>query len=66
VEPDRARAITRAIRTAGPGDLVVIAGKGHETTQALAGSVIPFDDRIEARRALDAIADGTGQGGRPR
>ena len=66
VEPDRARAITRAIRTAGPGDVVVIAGKGHETTQALAGSVIPFDDRIEARRALDAIADGTGQGGRTR
>ncbi len=51
---DRAEAIRRAIADAGPGDTVLIAGKGHETYQVLKDSVIPFDDRLEASRALGA------------
>ena len=52
VEPDRAGAIDAAVGMAGPGDVVLIAGKGHETTQVVADGVVPFDDRVEARRAL--------------
>ncbi|MBW2356778.1 MAG: hypothetical protein JRF23_08465 [Deltaproteobacteria bacterium] len=50
--PDRATAIRRAIAAAGPGDTVLIAGKGHETYQVLADRTIAFDDRQEAQRAL--------------
>jgi UDP-N-acetylmuramoyl-L-alanyl-D-glutamate--2,6-diaminopimelate ligase len=53
VEADRAAAIDAAVAAAGPGDVVLIAGKGHETTQVLADRVIPFDDRVVARRALE-------------
>src|SRR5262249_23509629 len=42
VEPDRRRAIERSIELARPGDVVVIAGKGHERGQEIAGSVLPF------------------------
>jgi len=52
VEPDRAAAIERAISSAQPGDVVVIAGKGHETTQEVDGELLPFDDREVARAAL--------------
>jgi UDP-N-acetylmuramoyl-L-alanyl-D-glutamate--2,6-diaminopimelate ligase len=52
VEPDRAAAIRRAIELAAPGDVVVIAGKGHETGQEVAGRFLPFDDREAAREAL--------------
>ncbi|MEZ5140910.1 MAG: UDP-N-acetylmuramoyl-L-alanyl-D-glutamate--2,6-diaminopimelate ligase [Acidimicrobiales bacterium] len=52
VEPDRARAIRVAIAEADPGDLVVIAGKGHETGQTSGGVTVPFDDREVARRVL--------------
>jgi UDP-N-acetylmuramoyl-L-alanyl-D-glutamate--2,6-diaminopimelate ligase len=52
VEPDRARAIEWAIGTADAGDVVLLAGKGHETTQTAQGRTWPFDDRVEARRAL--------------
>ena len=52
VEPDRRRAIEHAVDDAGPGDLVVIAGKGHETTQTFADRVVPFDDAEVARDAL--------------
>ena len=52
VELDRARAIERAISRAGAGDVVLIAGKGHEPYQLMGDQTLPFDDRIEARRAL--------------
>jgi UDP-N-acetylmuramoyl-L-alanyl-D-glutamate--2,6-diaminopimelate ligase len=52
VEPDRALAIDHAVQVAHPGDLVVIAGKGHEATQDLGAEVIAFDDREVAAQAL--------------
>jgi UDP-N-acetylmuramoyl-L-alanyl-D-glutamate--2,6-diaminopimelate ligase len=52
VELDRARAIERAISQAEAGDVVLIAGKGHEPYQLIGDRTLPFDDRIEARRAL--------------
>jgi UDP-N-acetylmuramoyl-L-alanyl-D-glutamate--2,6-diaminopimelate ligase len=52
VEPDRAAAIARAVESAGEGDVVLIAGKGAEQGQELAGQTIPFDDREAAREAL--------------
>ena len=52
VEPDRRAAITRAIAIAEPGDVVLIAGKGHEQGQEAQGVVAPFDDRAVAREAL--------------
>jgi UDP-N-acetylmuramoyl-L-alanyl-D-glutamate--2,6-diaminopimelate ligase len=54
VEPDRGVAIRLALDAARPGDVVVIAGKGHETYQEVAGRRLPFDDAVEARRALSA------------
>jgi UDP-N-acetylmuramoyl-L-alanyl-D-glutamate--2,6-diaminopimelate ligase len=52
VELDRGQAIARALESAADGDLVVIAGKGHEQGQEIAGRKIPFDDRDVARDAL--------------
>ncbi len=49
---DRRAAIAEALRTAGAGDVVLIAGKGHETGQEIAGVVHPFDDRAVAREEL--------------
>ena len=49
---DRRTAIERAIDGAGPGDVVVVAGKGHETGQEVAGVVHPFDDREVVREVL--------------
>jgi UDP-N-acetylmuramoyl-L-alanyl-D-glutamate--2,6-diaminopimelate ligase len=54
VEPDRGAAIARAVEAAEPGDVVVIAGKGHEQGQEIGGRVLPFDDREVAREALRA------------
>jgi UDP-N-acetylmuramoyl-L-alanyl-D-glutamate--2,6-diaminopimelate ligase len=56
VELDRAAAIELAITTATPGDVVVIAGKGHETTQTIGADVLPFDDRAVARDVLSRVA----------
>jgi UDP-N-acetylmuramoyl-L-alanyl-D-glutamate--2,6-diaminopimelate ligase len=52
IEPDRAAAIGLAVAAAGKGDVVLVAGKGHERGQYVAGSVIPFDDREVAADAL--------------
>jgi UDP-N-acetylmuramoyl-L-alanyl-D-glutamate--2,6-diaminopimelate ligase len=52
VEPDRKAAITRAIKEARPGDIVILAGKGHETYQVLKDQTIHFDDREVAREVL--------------
>ena len=52
VELDRARAIERAVARAEPGDVVLIAGKGHEPYQLIGTQSLAFDDRVEARRAL--------------
>jgi UDP-N-acetylmuramoyl-L-alanyl-D-glutamate--2,6-diaminopimelate ligase len=52
VEVDRRAAIARAIEGARAGDVVVIAGRGHEPTQEIAGRLLPFDDREVARDAL--------------
>ncbi|HUK71518.1 MAG TPA: UDP-N-acetylmuramoyl-L-alanyl-D-glutamate--2,6-diaminopimelate ligase [Streptosporangiaceae bacterium] len=52
VEPDRAAAIALAVGSAGRGDVVVVAGKGHETGQYVGGSVLPFDDRHVAAEAI--------------
>ena len=57
---DRREAIEAAIEAARPGDVVVIAGKGHETTQTFAGRVIDFDDRLVAAEALRRRAGGPG------
>jgi UDP-N-acetylmuramoyl-L-alanyl-D-glutamate--2,6-diaminopimelate ligase len=52
-EPDRRAAIALAFDEAAPGDVVVIAGKGHETTQTVGSEVLTFDDRVVARRLLE-------------
>ncbi len=52
VEADRGRAIRRAIEEAAVGDLVLVAGKGHEDYQLVAGRTLHFDDREEVARAL--------------
>ena len=49
---DRGDAIARALRVAGESDVVVIAGKGHETTQTIGDEVLAFDDRTVARELL--------------
>ena len=52
IVPDRREAIARAIESAAPGDVVVIAGKGHEQGQQFRDRTVPFDDREVAREAL--------------
>ena len=51
---DRREAIHLAITNASPDDTIVLAGKGHEDYQIIGREKLPFDDRIEARRALAA------------
>jgi UDP-N-acetylmuramoyl-L-alanyl-D-glutamate--2,6-diaminopimelate ligase len=52
MEPDRKVAIALAIREAGPGDIVLIAGKGHEKVQVTCTGSIPFDDVEVAHQVL--------------
>ncbi|MDR7522181.1 MAG: UDP-N-acetylmuramoyl-L-alanyl-D-glutamate--2,6-diaminopimelate ligase [Armatimonadota bacterium] len=61
IDPDRRRAIAVAIAAARPGDLVVVAGKGHETYQEIAGVKHPFDDRQVVREALRAAGVAAGR-----
>jgi UDP-N-acetylmuramoyl-L-alanyl-D-glutamate--2,6-diaminopimelate ligase len=58
VEPDRRAAIDVALRRAHPGDVVVVAGKGHETTQELRDGTVPFDDREVVASLLADIGGG--------
>jgi UDP-N-acetylmuramoyl-L-alanyl-D-glutamate--2,6-diaminopimelate ligase len=51
-DADRRSAIARSLEAASPGDVVVVAGKGHETTQTIGTLVMPFDDRVVARELL--------------
>ena len=51
-EVDRRAAIALALSEAAPGDVVLIAGKGHETTQTIGDRVLPFDDRAVVRDVL--------------
>jgi len=59
VNPDRRRAIEEAIRTAQPGDLVIVAGKGHEKYQVIGDRTIPFDDVEIAQAALQGRRRGS-------
>jgi UDP-N-acetylmuramoyl-L-alanyl-D-glutamate--2,6-diaminopimelate ligase len=59
VEPDRRRAISEALRSATPYDLVVVAGRGHETLQEVAGGTVPFDDRIAVVEEWERLQEGT-------
>lgn len=56
VDLDRRRAIREALRAARPGDVVLVAGKGHEATQTTGATAAPFDDRIVAREELGSIS----------
>ncbi len=58
VEVDRRAAIARAIGLARPGDVVLLAGKGHEKTQSFAHEVVPFDDVAEAEGVLRGLRAG--------
>jgi UDP-N-acetylmuramoyl-L-alanyl-D-glutamate--2,6-diaminopimelate ligase len=55
VELDRGLAIQQILAKAAPSDSVLIAGKGHETYQEFEDTVVPFDDRVHAREALEAL-----------
>ena len=59
VETDRRAAIVRALEQAGPGDVVLIAGKGAEQGQELADRTVPFDDREVARDVLRSLGAAT-------
>jgi UDP-N-acetylmuramoyl-L-alanyl-D-glutamate--2,6-diaminopimelate ligase len=58
VEPDRRAAIRLGLAEAGPGDVVIIAGKGHETGQQFRDRTIPFDDRAVAAEELRLLIGG--------
>jgi UDP-N-acetylmuramoyl-L-alanyl-D-glutamate--2,6-diaminopimelate ligase len=53
VERDRGRAVERAVRAALPGDVVLVAGKGHETEQVVGGKKLHYSDRETAARLME-------------
>lgn len=57
VQADRARAIAHAVSQAQAGDVILIAGKGHESYQETAGVRVPFSDKLQAQAALDQVAN---------
>ena len=63
VVTDRRLAIRRALAEAAPGDVVVIAGKGHEVTQTVGSETVEFDDRLVARAELSRLAGAGPAGG---
>ncbi len=65
VEPDRARAIEWILRQARPGDVVLLAGKGHETYQVVGQQILPFDDREVARTVLRKLGYGADHAEKP-
>jgi UDP-N-acetylmuramoyl-L-alanyl-D-glutamate--2,6-diaminopimelate ligase len=65
IEPDRAKAIRAAIQEAAAGDIVILAGKGHETYQVLKDRVIHFDDREVARGVLAGMGYQKAKGKKP-
>jgi UDP-N-acetylmuramoyl-L-alanyl-D-glutamate--2,6-diaminopimelate ligase len=56
IEPDRAAALARAGESARPGDVVLVAGKGHETGQQIGGQTLDFDDRVVTKDAIERTA----------
>jgi UDP-N-acetylmuramoyl-L-alanyl-D-glutamate--2,6-diaminopimelate ligase len=56
VEPDRATAIAVAVESARPGDVVLVAGKGHETGQRIGARTLDFDDRLVTKAAIEHTA----------
>jgi len=56
IEPDRRRAIFMSVQRCQPGDILVIAGKGHETCQIVGDQRVPFDDREVAREAIIQVS----------
>jgi UDP-N-acetylmuramoyl-L-alanyl-D-glutamate--2,6-diaminopimelate ligase len=60
VEPNRQAAIEHLLSHARPGDVAIIAGKGHETGQQFATETVPFDDRAVTRSALEDLGFGAG------
>jgi UDP-N-acetylmuramyl-tripeptide synthetase len=56
VQADRGKAIAETISKAASGDVVLLAGKGHEDYQEIAGTKLPFSDKVQAQAALDARA----------
>jgi UDP-N-acetylmuramoyl-L-alanyl-D-glutamate--2,6-diaminopimelate ligase len=55
MEPDRRKAIAAALQQATPGDIVLLAGKGHEKVQITRDGTIPFDDVDVARETLKTL-----------
>ena len=53
---DRAEAIRQAVRSVETGDILVLAGKGHETGQIVKDGILPFDDADQARQAVEELS----------
>ncbi|HMK07620.1 MAG TPA: hypothetical protein VK449_01165, partial [Anaerolineales bacterium] len=58
--PDRGDALRHAVRLAGPGDVVIACGKGHEQSMAYGDVEYPWDDRLAFRAALAELLGGEG------